>query len=213
MKKLILASIALVAFATAANAQLTGAQIVNSTNNGRATDQSSVSLTVVVPNVLTISPDANSSSITLTQAQTQAGSGNYYTLPTANTWTVWSNREYFVYYQAPATFTYSNTTGATDDADENQTWAIGNMKMQITSNNTGGAITNGYGAFTSLVHATVNSGNSMSTNASLTPGTELIDEGQAGNLSFTTNYEIQSPGYSIVGGTYTATVYIWAIQE
>ena len=212
MKKLILASIALVAFATAANAQLTGAQIVNSTNNGRATDQSSVGLTVVVPNVLTISPDANSSSITLTQAQTQAGSGNYYTLPTANTWTVWSNREYFVYYQAPVNFTYSNTTGATDDADENQTYSINNMKMMITSNNTGGVITNGYGAWTPLVHATIPSVPAGST-GSIVAGTELIDEGQAGNLSFTTNYEIQSPGYSIVGGTYTATVYIWAIQE
>ena len=212
MKKVILASIALAAFATTANAQLTGNQINNSTNSGRASDQSSVSLTVVVPNVLTLSPDANSSSITLTQAQTQAGAGNYYVLPTTNTWTVWSNREYFVYYQAPANFTYSNTTGATDDGDENTTWPIGNMKMEITANNTGGSILNGYGAWTSLTHAAVVANNGEGTN-SIAPGTELIDEGMPGNLSFTTNYEIQSPGYSVVGGTYTATVYIWAIQE
>ena len=213
MKKLMIAMLALSAVATTSKAQLVSTQ--NSTNNGRANDQSSVNFTVVVPNVLTMTPNTASSSVTLTEAQTMLGSGNNIALP-SNTWTIWSNREYFVYYQVNTNdnwhLNYSNTTGATDDHDENTGMPIGVMQMRVSANNTGGSIQNHYDNFHSLTHAFFADHNSQH-QSSISAGTELIDEAVAGNRTFQTDYQIESPGYHYVGGTYSATVYIWAIQE
>lgn len=220
MKKLLVAMLVLTAVATNSNAQLVSTQ--NSTNSGRASDQTNINITVVVPNVLTITPHSASSSVTLNQAQTKLGPGNYIALP-SNTWTIWSNREYFVYYQVVTTdnihLNFTNTTGATDDLDENSSMPIYMLQMRVSNNNTSGTIENGYDSYQGLVIAEPAHGNGHGNGHdhgggnSIVAGTELIDEAQPGNFSFQTDYQIQSPGYYYVGGTYAATVYIWAVQE
>jgi hypothetical protein len=242
MKKLVIAALAMGAFATA-NAQLLNNQVKQVNYNGRASDQSTMCLTVTIPNILVLSPNTSSASITLDSGQTFNVGGSWDLNGSPVNWTVRSNREWFLYYQTNANtvnigsnyhpnwvtyMNYSPLTGdnvlgtAYDDGDENTNIPIGQITMRITNNHTNGNITNGYGNVggQSLVHASGVDHNSEG-QSSLAAGTELLDEAgptpsapQYWNSSFSTTFTFHNNGsYPYAGGVYSATIYLWAIQE
>lgn len=212
MKKMILAALALGAFATA-NA---GNQNQYSTTM-HASDSTGISFSALVPNVLVLNPQAAQTvSHTLTQAEVQAAANTYVTMGNVP-FTVWSNREYnctyFVTTTTPGFLNYTDIAGDVHDNDDQYAMPIGNVQFKVADTvnlkgrNDGNNQTHNYTDL-SMAYG-VNNWNSLTTG-----NNTFIDEARPSDGGqFTLYYRLLNPYTYFIGGTYSATITVTATTE
>lgn len=207
MKKVILASLAMAAFATA-NAQL------NSTDFAPKTATVHDNVQVQVPNVLTLSPSGQS--VILASSDLLGG-----VVSGTQTYMVSSNKEWMASYSITGatgnedgkSYTHGDAThfgwnggtaSNTDDGDDNNIMPLSLLSMKVTaptSSLEGGSLSNiTWGSSYTPVHT----GGSQ----------QFINEGTWGaNLPFSLNYQYNFNTWNYMGGIYRADVTVTASQE